>query len=443
MPYTIVKRQSQYCVVKKTDPGGHSFGCHDDKDGAVAQIGAIESHERRAGKAFDNDIALREYLASPAYETEYKALADTLRMPIEEQVPEAEAADKETASIASKWISALKALFTPPAYDLFEVGSGFKVLENHRWMAWFTNNFQDRDGEVFSAKALDAYVSKVQSGQLPLPQLWTWHLPASKHGQATHVGRVGHFLMAIGTFDESKLGQKMEAFYRGQKDVALSHGYLYPLHARDKDGTYHEFVTFEISTLPRTAAANPYTYFERFSTIMKDVKDAHDWLSSALKDEPELLAQIQQAAQARGKAIEEQGVDFKADAPAATATPPAAPAEITALEAKISELEAKILTLTEGLTPAAEKAVDIEALGAKVNQLEGVLENLEGFVREKFGKSTRASRNVETAISEKDLQLQTLLKNSEAPQESFLGSLVKELHGPLPQAARVSNEGGA
>lgn len=46
MPLTITKRDGKFCV---TDPAGKTFGCHATKQGAVDQIGAIESNKSKSG----------------------------------------------------------------------------------------------------------------------------------------------------------------------------------------------------------------------------------------------------------------------------------------------------------------------------------------------------------------------------------------------------------
>lgn len=47
MPYTIEKNdEGEFCVYKES--GGESFGCHETREEAVAQIGAIESEERKS-----------------------------------------------------------------------------------------------------------------------------------------------------------------------------------------------------------------------------------------------------------------------------------------------------------------------------------------------------------------------------------------------------------
>jgi hypothetical protein len=45
MPYSVINRNNMHCVVKRDDPDGRVFGCHQDPQRAYAQIAAIEASE--------------------------------------------------------------------------------------------------------------------------------------------------------------------------------------------------------------------------------------------------------------------------------------------------------------------------------------------------------------------------------------------------------------
>lgn len=47
MPYTVRKRKDEFCVVKKDDPDGKTFGCHPTEKEAQDQIAAIEANEHK------------------------------------------------------------------------------------------------------------------------------------------------------------------------------------------------------------------------------------------------------------------------------------------------------------------------------------------------------------------------------------------------------------
>lgn len=185
--------------------------------------------------------------------------------------------------------------------------SGIKTYGN-RWVAWFTNNAKDRDDEWFPEQAIDAYVKRVDSGLVPAPELWTWHMPGTRHGQADWMGRIGHFLVAAGTFDDTPAGKAAQAHYaRAGRKYGLSHGFTYDTSSY-KDGAYWDFNTFEISTLPPKVAANPYTLFEaKEQTMLTPEKEAH--LKRLFGEE--VAAEIISDTDAKSKALDELGVTFK------------------------------------------------------------------------------------------------------------------------------------
>ena len=95
--------------------------------------------------------------------------------------------------------AALDTIATALGLKRHEPASGFKVYQTEdgaRWVGWWTNNFVDKEGEVFSLKAIDDYVDRVRAGLTPYPELWAYHVPGSKHGEAQFVGRIGHYAIA-------------------------------------------------------------------------------------------------------------------------------------------------------------------------------------------------------------------------------------------------------
>jgi len=61
-----------------------------------------------------------------------------------------------------------------------------------RWVATYTNNFQDRDGEIISEKALDGYLERVSLGLVPMPELWVGHVKGTRH-KTTNPHRICDF----------------------------------------------------------------------------------------------------------------------------------------------------------------------------------------------------------------------------------------------------------
>lgn len=140
----------------------------------------------------------------------------------------------------------------------------------YRWIATFSNNFKDRDGEIISEKAWDGYIDRVNSGLVPMPELWMGHIEGTKHGQADMIFGVGNFVNAVGHFDTPEIGKQSADYARkhGNK-TALSHGFTFPTWAL-KAGIYDVVNVFEISILPPPlVASNPFTEFE--VTDMKEI----------------------------------------------------------------------------------------------------------------------------------------------------------------------------
>lgn len=189
-----------------------------------------------------------------------------------------------------------------------KAGAGFKALGD-KWFAWWSNNLEDHEGEFFSAKAIDEYVMRVDAGVVPMPELWLWHTPGTRHGVAEWVGRIGHFAVAAGSFDETPAGQAAKAHYaRNSGDYGMSHGFYYETDQKS-DNTYHQFNTFEISVLPREKAANPYTAFEEvFDMEMSDEK--RSWLVGVLGSE-ELTDTLINATEAKSKAMDDLALAYK------------------------------------------------------------------------------------------------------------------------------------
>jgi hypothetical protein len=277
-------------------------------------------------------------------------------------------------------IGAYKALMGDGKPEL-KTASGFKALGNS-WFAWWSNNFEDHDGEYFSEKAIDEYVRRVDVGAVPFPELWLWHTPGTKHGRAEWVGRVGHFAVAAGSFDETPAGQAAKAHYaKASGDYGMSHGFTYDP-GQKRDGVYEQFNTFEISVLPAKAAANPYTAFsEVFEMEMDEEKRA--FLARVLGSD-ELAAQLITATEDKSRAMEQLDVRYKdfvqMDAPAPVdekavgedmpadevAPEDAAPAEDVPEEGK-SDMGEFVTAITE----------DLATLANAVNSLIGKVESVQ------------------------------------------------------------------
>lgn len=246
--------------------------------------------------------------------------------------------------------------------DADEYGAAFKVVGN-TWLATYSNNFKDRDGEIFPAKAIDQYVARVDNGLVPKPELWIWHAgKSSRVGQADVVARQGHFVLAAGTWDDTPQGQSARAYYaRHQKDTSLSHGFNYS--RRTFDGVhYNDFNTFEISLLPRGAEANYFTNLEGVKA-MSISDEKVKYLTQALG--ADAVAKIMTEMEGRGKELEALDVEFKDFGHLDEA---AAPAETVSDNKALGDLVADLIGgQSEGLKASTEALKAVKSLTARLD----------------------------------------------------------------------------
>lgn len=188
--------------------------------------------------------------------------------------------------------------------------SVFKALGNGVWFAAYTNNFEDREGEIISEKAHDRYVARVNAGLVPMPELWHYHVPGTRHGVAKAIWRDGHVVCAAGTFDDTPAGRAAEKAYRRQRNIELSHGFRYPSWAL-KAGVYEDINTFEISTLPPGRAANPYTTFEEVEAMALSDEQKKSILATFGAEQGQAIIDLNNKQAERAKTLAESGAKFK------------------------------------------------------------------------------------------------------------------------------------
>lgn len=273
-----------------------------------------------------------------------------------------------------------------------------------RWIATFTNNFQDRDKEIISDKALDGYLDRLNAGLIPYPELWVGHVEETKHGVADTVFGVGNFLVATGTFDDTPEAQKAIQYYRKYAaKTPLSHGFTFPDWGL-KDGVYEVINTFEISTLPPPlVASNPYTDLE-----IESMKQINENQQAALaqvfgKDFTEQLVasrkQMSEDVKAAGVAFK----DFVEAAPEQTEGEADKPADTKPIADMIVGLHEGMGEILNLLT-ASGKAYEAEkqARSTLEQQVKAQNEIIQQLQTELKLKPRAASASSETALSKEE-----------------------------------------
>jgi len=232
--------------------------------------------------------------------------------------------------------------------ELIEFKSGFKTFgsEGQFWAALFSNNARDRDGEWFSQKSHDEFIERIDAGIVPMPQLDYWHSKAY-HGQAFWVERVGHMMLAVGTFYDDPFSKAMKEYYKNapaDSDL-VSFGYFYP-RSMLVDGVYHAYNAFEISPLPSEVAANLYTGFASLEEFKAMSMTAEKIKALEQRLGPTLAKQLIAQAETKSKELDKVETSFKG-------TNVENP-----LEVQVKALSSKFDLLLEGLAalPIASKA---------------------------------------------------------------------------------------
>lgn len=255
--------------------------------------------------------------------------------------------------------------------SFFGVGSGnsanspqiasFKVHGNH-FLATYSGNFEDKEGEYFPQKAIEEYIARVETGIVDYPTLAVWHYVNPKTGKGAVVGKakaiglVGNLIVAAGEFYPDARSQKAKAYYsKNAKKTRMSHGFFYDA-KHFRDNAYWRFNTFELTLLPAGKEAFPFTAFD-----VKELKDdmvlgadARKYLEDiwGKEETDKIVAERENAS----KAIQELGVRYKDFSPIETkdaSKPTVDPEGYKQLIVDLSEGQGDIIDL-------------IKSLGAKV-----------------------------------------------------------------------------
>lgn len=174
----------------------------------------------------------------------------------------------------------------------------------YRWVGTTSNAFQDREGEIVSAKALGIGIALADETGERGPLSW-WHEDGVDLGACDFQAMHGKMLVESGTFHSPKIGERVAA---AEKSLRFSIRFKYPVRQRDKEGVYHLIVFKERSLLPAGRESNPFTSLS-VKGDMNMEKEKEKTLRLLLGDETAnaVLAQVE----AKEKSIENLGVKSK------------------------------------------------------------------------------------------------------------------------------------
>jgi hypothetical protein len=457
MPFAIRHRDNEYCVVKiNEDETEETMACHKTEGEAEAQLaalrinveaeegeGAVHNDKPRKRKPrkkekitalFDGDDV------TYTHETGWEFNTDGL-----DKVSEPEKAKKAgfmegLRNVAKSIGDFLKSAETEEdEAKLFvnEVGVAQKVINGEVWhFTYSTNAFEDREGEIFSTKALEDYVTandlNKDKGHFNL-----WHINEEDGNFNTDFakkqwqGVVGRFLVEAGPYLRDDKGRAARKFFKkfgsGHPEIApegwgCSPEFRY-LPEERASGTYKTIWITRTSTLPKFAAANTWTETRQFK---------HGGTKMALSDQQkkaavemfgdEFVNQMMQEAEDKTAELESAGVAHKGEPKSDKTEEIQTQPEPQQVNINMEELAAEVgkqfganlQPMAEAMTAMATELKELTEWKAKQEKKQGAKEQAETpkFVFE----WKRASESDETIVTEDDG-----LKNQK-PQEANAGA---------------------
>jgi hypothetical protein len=265
--------------------------------------------------------------------------------------------------------------------------SGFFVWKEasgaYRWLGVYSNKYRDDDrpAEILSEQAHLDFISRVEKGELPYPDLCVWHIKESPIGVTDMLAYDdAGFSIASGTMEE---GFAL-ALEKTSEDLAMSHGMPSESIVRSKEDptVITGYVSTEVSVLPRNVAANKRTDFHimKEEATMSIVPAEKRQLITELLGE-DLTARLETDLDGMAKEAEVDGIEFKEES---VETETAEEGATTEAQAEVPA-ESPAQELAEPEVPAEEGEEKEEAEEAEA---EGATEDvpaatLEGDVGEK------------------------------------------------------------
>ena len=271
-----------------------------------------------------------------------------------------------------------------------KVDTTFRVLKqrdgSYRWLSIYSNNFRDQDNppEIISAKSHERFVELVDKGDVPMPELWLWHVKGTRWGVADMVAYDDRgFALATGPVDKGK--EHIADALAKEAEIGVSHGMPSGSILRDEtdSSVIIEHITREISPLPRSAAANKLTGFEVLTEAKEmaipqekaefliRVGENPDAIDGALKNLADEAEAQQLEAKEQADPVEEPQPDPTPEPEPAAATEGVSREEVVELATGIAEaIKAQgdqIETLIKEMV--ALKAGQTEALSRQMEQM--------------------------------------------------------------------------
>jgi hypothetical protein len=315
------KRQSQWRHVVNSclADGGSDAMCFAMANGVVKKKEADWEPEHKQGLEDDIDSFLTT-LAEKAYPFDEAPPADDDGSPViyagslldKEPVAPQQSAGLLSRTLALMGVRPSPSPVTAPlgaagAAGLKEALCIVKQADGRlRWYARYSNNFKDRDGEIITEAAHKEYVAWAANGGV-YPELWLWHTPGTRIGQADWLDFADGFTHASGLVDTGRDPEAAVESLKAWGALGVSHGML----CSQQGNLITKYRSFEISVLPLERASVWTTSFDIAGkeTQMAFTPEKRTFLVSALGEDR--VKALEANTDAAVGALKQLGVEYK------------------------------------------------------------------------------------------------------------------------------------
>jgi hypothetical protein len=264
----------------------------------------------------------------------------------------------------------------PPEKDTSAVQIEKDANGDWRAVMWVSNNFIDWDGDIISEDAHKEYVDWVNKNKDCMPAFVTWHTPGTvRENPVDYMDYFNGFLVASAKLTEAEAIGLLKA--QNKTNIGMSHGSFALARDPQDPRVITKYRMYEVSDLPLSKAANPFTDFE---TISKEVgMDKKEYLTALLGDADKAEAFLEKTG-LKQKALQDAEIESKEkteEVPVVTepvVEPPAIEPVVETKKEAIPDLVAQVM-----------KELDIDGLNAFVTEAKTAMDKvsiLEALVKE-------------------------------------------------------------
>lgn len=225
-----------------------------------------------------------------------------------------------------------------------------------RFFTVFSNYYKDKQGEILSSAAHKEYVDWVTSTGA-YPDLQLWHCGnKSKWGKVDWVEYVDGLVCASGLIDA---GKEEIAERITKEDLGVSHGFIGLV---NKEKIVTKYRTFEISPLPKWAAANLWTgiNFVNEGVEMPFTEQKRNWLKSVAGLSDDVINGMEKDVDGLASNLKTLGLEFKEGEENLAQTVATLTKTIADLSAIVVTQKSSIEKLEQGLDAKVEEVFKAE-----------------------------------------------------------------------------------